>query len=63
MARCRAANKGIHIQHDAERRIAIGNDAPIGEGRLKPQELGHKAARVKRPTAVGPTTQLNALNF
>jgi hypothetical protein len=36
MARCRAANKGIHIQHDTERRIAIGNDAPAGEGRLKP---------------------------
>jgi len=36
MARCRAANEGIHIQHDAERRVAIGNDAPAGEGRLKP---------------------------
>jgi hypothetical protein len=39
----RADDQGAHIQHAIERRNDVGNRAPAGEGKIEPQELGHKA--------------------
>jgi hypothetical protein len=39
----RADGQGAHIQHAIERRNDVGNRAPDGEGKIEPQELGHKA--------------------
>jgi hypothetical protein len=38
-----ADDQGAHIQHAIERRNNLGNRAPDGEGKIEPQELGHKA--------------------
>ena len=39
----RADDQGVHIQHAIESRNNVENRAPDGEGKIEPQELGHKA--------------------
>jgi hypothetical protein len=39
----RADDQGAHTQHAIESRNNLGNWAPAGEGKIEPQELGHKA--------------------
>jgi hypothetical protein len=39
----RADDQGVHIQHAIESRNDVENWAPAGEGKIEPQELGHKA--------------------
>ena len=39
----RADDQGAHIQHAIESRNDVENWAPDGEGKIEPQELGHKA--------------------
>jgi hypothetical protein len=43
----RAEDQGAHTQHAIESRNDVGNRAPDGEGKIEPQELGHKAAKSK----------------
>jgi hypothetical protein len=38
-----ADDQGAHIQHAIESRNDVENWAPAGEGKIEPQELGHKA--------------------
>jgi hypothetical protein len=38
-----ADDQGAHTQHATERRNNVENRAPDGEGKIEPQELGHKA--------------------
>jgi hypothetical protein len=45
MDELRAYDQGAHTQHAIERRNNVGNRAPDGEGKIEPQELGHKAFR------------------
>jgi hypothetical protein len=51
----RADDQGAHIQHAIERRNNLGNWAPAGEGKIEPQELGHKALE-KPPFIVDEAT-------
>jgi hypothetical protein len=41
----RADDQGAHIQHAIEHRNNVENWAPAGEGKIEPQELGHKALK------------------
>jgi hypothetical protein len=43
----RAEDQGVHIQHAFESRNDVGNWATDGEGKIEPQELGHKAVFIK----------------
>jgi hypothetical protein len=55
----RADDQGAHIQHAIERRNNLGNWAPAGEGKIEPQELGHKAKKSTNLSAssfLGPLT-------
>jgi hypothetical protein len=38
-----ADDQGAHTQHAIERRNNVENWATAGEGKIEPQELGHKA--------------------
>jgi hypothetical protein len=39
----RAEDQGAHTQHVIERRNNVENWAPDGEGKIEPQEFGHKS--------------------